>query len=167
MPIQLVHKQTTAAVRATFRMVPPHVYARLMGSGLEVNQLVKVGIQCCVLGVYEWCVWRAYGMGCSHILWVLFSIVIALHFTAILCANLSHPLDGTVAFDANIVGSQANYSCSEGYILNGITTRVCQADGQWSGSEPTCEGQFARFYYCQCNLYFIAVSQMDCNPLKP
>jgi len=48
--------------------------------------------------------------------------------------------NGMVEFDANTVGSQANYSCSEGYVLNGITTRVCQADGQWSGSEPTCEG---------------------------
>ena len=70
-------------------------------------------------------------------------LIIALHFTAILCANVSSPVNGTVMFDANTVGSQANYSCSEGYILNGTTTRVCQADGQWSGSEPTCEGQSA------------------------
>ena len=53
---------------------------------------------------------------------------------------LKFDLNGMVAFDANTVGSQANYSCSESYVLNGITTRICQADGQWSGSEPTCEG---------------------------
>ena len=158
MPIQLAHKQTTAAMRATFWMIPLHVYVRLMGSGLEVNQLVKVGVQQCVHGVYEWCVWRAYGVGCSHILWVFFNIVIAPHFTAILCANLSHPLDGTVAFDANIVGSQANYSCSEGYILNGITTRVCQADGQWSGSEPTCEGWSPMMCtWCVHGVYMVCV----------
>ena len=80
------------------------------------------------------------GVGCRHILSVFFNIVIALHFTAILCASLSSPLNGTVAFDANTIGSQANYSCSESHTLNGTTTRVCQADGQWSGSEPTCEG---------------------------
>jgi len=56
---------------------------------------------------------------------------------------LSSPVNGTVSLDANTVGSQANYSCSEGYTLNGTTTRVCQADGQWSGSEPICEGQSA------------------------
>ena len=51
--------------------------------------------------------------------------------------------------DTNTFGSQANYSCSEGYFLNGNTTRECQADGQWSGSEPTCEGQSATYIYVQ------------------
>ena len=82
-------------------------------------------------------------MGCRHTLRYLFTIIISLNFTAILCANLSSPVNGTVSLDANTVGSQANYSCSEGYTLNGTTTRVCQADGQWSGSEPICEGQSA------------------------
>ena len=63
------------------------------------------------------------------------------HFTAIPCGNLSSPANGQVILDASTFGSQANYSCSEGYILNGNSTRVCQADGQWSGSEPICEGQ--------------------------
>ena len=46
-----------------------------------------------------------------------------------------------MSVEGNAFGSQANYSCSEGYVLNGNSTRMCQADGQWSGSEPTCEGQ--------------------------
>ena len=46
-----------------------------------------------------------------------------------------------MSVDGNTFGSQANYSCSEGYVLNGNGTRMCQADGQWSGSEPLCEGQ--------------------------
>jgi len=50
-----------------------------------------------------------------------------------------------VRLEANTFGSQANYSCSEGYALNGNSTRECQADGQWSGSEPTCEGQSATY----------------------
>ena len=83
------------------------------------------------------CVWRMYVIYVPNgFVWY----TIARHFTAIHCANISNPLNGAVVFDANTVGSQANYSCSEGYILNGTTTRVCQADGQWSGSEPTCEG---------------------------
>ena len=87
--------------------------------------------------VYEWCVWRMYVMYVPYgFVWY----TIALHFIAIHCANLSSPFNGAVAFDANTVGSQANYSCNEGYVLNDTTTRVCQADGQWSGSEPTCEG---------------------------
>ena len=93
--------------------------------------------QGCEYRVYEWYVRKVYAI----YLMVLFSIIIALQFTAILCANLSSPVSGTVILDANTFGSQANYSCSEGYTLNGTTTRVCQADGQWSGSEPICEGQ--------------------------
>ena len=60
---------------------------------------------------------------------------------AVQCGNLSSPVNGQVNVEGNAFGSQANYSCSEGYVQNGNSTRTCQADGQWSGSEPTCEGQ--------------------------
>ena len=60
---------------------------------------------------------------------------------AVSCGNLSNPVNSEVSADGNTFGSQANYSCSEGYVLNGNSIRMCQADGQWSGSEPRCEGQ--------------------------
>jgi len=66
-------------------------------------------------------------------------------FVAVPCGNLSSPVNGLVTVDGSTFGSQANYSCSEGYALNGNTTRECQADGQWSGSEPTCEGRSATY----------------------
>ena len=85
-------------------------------------------------------------------------LAIPLHLTAILCANLSTPDNGTVTLDANTVSSQANYSCNEGYILNGTTTRVCQADGQWSGSEPTCEGWSPMMCtWCVHGVYMVCV----------
>ena len=60
---------------------------------------------------------------------------------AVPCGTLNNPTNGEVSADGSTFGSQANYSCSEGYVLNGNSTRMCQADGQWSGSEPLCEGQ--------------------------
>ena len=44
MPVLSAHKQTTAAVRATFRMATAHVCVRLMGSGLEMSRFVKVSL---------------------------------------------------------------------------------------------------------------------------
>ena len=67
---------------------------------------------------------------------------VCVHVTsaAIPCGNLSGPVNGQVSVDGNTFGSQANYSCGEGYVLNGNSIRICQTDGQWTGSEPTCEG---------------------------
>ena len=58
------------------------------------------------------------------------------------CGSLSDPSDGQVNFTATTEGSVANYTCDTGYDLVGDTTRTCQSDGQWSGSEPTCQSKF-------------------------
>ena len=36
-------------------------------------------------------------------------------------------------------GHSCQYSCNGEYRLKGNSTRECQADGTWSGTEPTCE----------------------------
>jgi len=36
-------------------------------------------------------------------------------------------------------GFIVTYSCDEGHDLVGNITRVCQADGTWTGMAPTCE----------------------------
>jgi hypothetical protein len=36
-------------------------------------------------------------------------------------------------------GAKASYYCSSGYALRGEATLLCQEDGTWSGSTPTCE----------------------------
>ena len=54
------------------------------------------------------------------------------------CPDLSAPTEGRVVLTGNLFGSQAIYGCNEGLALNGSGSRVCRADGQWSGSEPTC-----------------------------
>ena len=53
---------------------------------------------------------------------------------------LSSPENGNLVKTGNIYQSEAEYECDEGYALVGLMIRVCQADGQWSGSEPHCEG---------------------------
>ena len=46
----------------------------------------------------------------------------------------------TVTLNGTTVYSIATYSCSQtGYILNETTNRVCQDDGTWSGTVPSCQ----------------------------
>ena len=55
------------------------------------------------------------------------------------CPSLSHPLNGNVALSSgNAMGSTATYTCNNGYRASFTATRYCQADGQWSGGEPSC-----------------------------
>ena len=56
------------------------------------------------------------------------------------CGVLRNPVNGQVN-DTNgtIFGQTATYSCNTGYNLVGNSTRMCQADGLWTGSAPSCE----------------------------
>ena len=61
--------------------------------------------------------------------------------TAVDCGNLTNPGNGSVTHTAGTIFEQtATYSCDTGYNLVGNSTRTCQATGNWSGSEPTCQG---------------------------
>lgn len=54
------------------------------------------------------------------------------------------------------------YSCVEGYELVGSATRTCQLNGNWSGSEPYCQGntQFAnsKDYSHACEIFHALLS---------
>ena len=55
------------------------------------------------------------------------------------CGDLANPRNGRVDLSGTTFGSTATYSCNQDYMLDGPRTRNCQADGSWSGREPTCE----------------------------
>ena len=58
------------------------------------------------------------------------------------CCVVDIPTNGTVDTSAGtFFGDVARYSCYTGYMLTGIAERICQADGQWRGSVPTCESE--------------------------
>ena len=63
----------------------------------------------------------------------------ALHTAVVVdCGNLTSPLQGYVSIAESTFGSSANYSCFEGYELDGNVTRTCLESGNWSGSDPAC-----------------------------
>ena len=39
-------------------------------------------------------------------------------------------------------GSTATYDCVEGYDLVGSSDRVCQNNGQWTNTEPSCRSKY-------------------------
>ena len=63
--------------------------------------------------------------------------------TAVDCGPLTDPANGIVNHTAGTTSEQtATYSCNTGYNLVGERTRTCQAEGNWSGNAPTCEGMY-------------------------
>ena len=81
----------------------------------------------------RWRVQKPYG---SCTLFLLYTLDIT---SIVSCGSLPSPLNGQVQLNGTTVGSVANYSCNRRYILNGTSTRTCEADGEWSGDPPTCE----------------------------
>lgn len=55
------------------------------------------------------------------------------------CPELDNPQLGTVVTSGKTFGSRASYTCNHGYHVVGLQTRICQAYGHWSGSEPACK----------------------------
>ncbi len=58
------------------------------------------------------------------------------------CTPLTAPDNGSVDRTTGVAGDVATYACEPGYLLTGNggeSTRTCQDDGSWSGSDPTCE----------------------------
>ena len=63
------------------------------------------------------------------------------------CPDLLPLTNGMIMYSAGSPGnrpflSSAVYSCNTGYTLTGGTTRFCVSGGIWSGSPPTCQGEW-------------------------
>ena len=63
-----------------------------------------------------------------------------LFISALRCQKINPLQNGKYKIDTfNKFGATVRYSCNVGYILKGVSERVCQGDGNWSGLDPTCE----------------------------
>ncbi|XP_026144649.1 CUB and sushi domain-containing protein 2 [Carassius auratus] len=61
----------------------------------------------------------------------------------VLCDRPSMPPYAQISGDRRTVGSVIRFSCIGQRSIVGNTTRMCQLDGQWSGSLPHCSGDSA------------------------
>ncbi|XP_037078629.1 protein lev-9-like, partial [Pollicipes pollicipes] len=55
------------------------------------------------------------------------------------CPKLKPPDFGRMKLNERTYGATAKYACREGFRLVGPGTRLCQADGRWSGLDPVCK----------------------------
>ena len=83
------------------------------------------------------------------------------------CGTLTDPANGQVNNTAGTTfGQTATYTCDIGYNLVGENTRICQADGIWSGIDPLCQGMLllglSAIYlcsnHCMPGYYFVSTA---------
>ncbi|XP_063401402.1 sushi, von Willebrand factor type A, EGF and pentraxin domain-containing protein 1-like [Mytilus trossulus] len=56
----------------------------------------------------------------------------------ITCLNLTSLDNGNVSTNNMTVNGITQYSCNEGYFMEGENTRLCQTNGSWTGTAPEC-----------------------------
>ena len=54
------------------------------------------------------------------------------------CGSLTTSENGMMTSTGTTYNSSAVFVCNDGYDMNGTNTTSCQADGNWTTSEPTC-----------------------------
>ena len=55
------------------------------------------------------------------------------------CDNPLPLSNGRVSVLATRTGQVAQYSCNDGYVLQGVSSRECAPNGKWKNSTPNCE----------------------------
>ena len=77
-------------------------------------------------------------------------------------------MNGSLLISGTGVGvyqETATYACETGFNLVGMSERVCQSDGTWSGSAPTCQSNaFTVTIGTRYNTNFLS-PQLLCAPL--
>ena len=86
-----------------------------------------------------------------YILSIILSVTFSFH-AARNCGVLDIPVNGSITGSKTTFPSKLHFSCDDGFILRGSTTRQCLTDGTWSGNDTSCEGKVSRwscFYFLQ------------------
>ena len=66
---------------------------------------------------------------------------IVLSFVVVNCGDPGTPANGVTYGDVFTYKSTILLECDPQYKLVGDLTRTCQANGSWTGSQPTCQGK--------------------------
>ena len=89
-------------------------------------------------------------------------------FMLVTCPSLISPTNGIISCSLggnNIPnpGESCTFTCDNGYGLNGSSTRTCQNNGSWDGSDATCSrGKWLYITRLLCKSIFILKVNVLC-----
>ena len=63
------------------------------------------------------------------------------HLSAVDCGPLSVPTNGSSSGESTVFPNTVLFRCDPGFLLQGSSSRKCQANGTWSGYSATCVGR--------------------------
>eukprot|EP01083_Nonionella_stella_P144248 450026_1 len=55
------------------------------------------------------------------------------------CTFLKPPIRGSVSITGLSPGSAVTYACARGFPISGVSKRICQENGDWTGEAPICK----------------------------
>lgn len=61
------------------------------------------------------------------------------------CPALTEIDHGVMTVTGRFFGDRAHYTCDSDYFMVGLLERTCRADGQWTGSTPSCKKESTSF----------------------
>ena len=62
------------------------------------------------------------------------------------CGNPGTPDNGEKNSSSYQYGNTISFTCNVGYTLQGSQVRTCQTNGEWTGTQPTCDSKLDSFY---------------------
>ena len=70
-------------------------------------------------------------------------LLIEMKFVSVPCPSLTDPSNGMITCSLGDDGvpsyeDTCSFTCNTGYELTGSDTRICQSNGNWSGSDDVC-----------------------------
>lgn len=87
---------------------------------------------------------KTYNVRRSMTVWYSMFLLLTgstLSSAVVACPLLMDPPGGHVDVPSLTQGSIATYSCNEGYIFVGESSRVCDETLMWTGNEPVCQSK--------------------------
>ena len=57
------------------------------------------------------------------------------------CDTIEAPTNGQKQGDVFTFGSTVNFTCNDGFIMNGESSITCLANRRWSALPPTCDSK--------------------------